>query len=139
MKSLDMRSLEDLFEWLWEKTCVPKVVGQNPDALYWMDITFFTYFFSNYVMHQCKNSAWAVVVVQFIERLLPTPEVRGLRPVISNFYIEHNCIENTKVKKKRPQIGPVLQKNVQELVIFCPSDKMQQNLFPQKEAYGCNV
>ena len=27
--------------WLWEKTNVPKVVGSNPDAVYWTDITFF--------------------------------------------------------------------------------------------------
>ena len=27
--------------WLWEETHVPKVVGSNPCAGYWMDMTFF--------------------------------------------------------------------------------------------------
>ena len=30
---------------------------------------------------------WAVDVTQLVERSLPTPEVRGLNPVIVNFYI----------------------------------------------------
>ena len=46
-----------------------------------------------------------MVVGQLEERSLPTPEVRGLKPVISKFYIEPlftvNCNENTKIKKKR--------------------------------------
>ena len=28
--------------WLWETTCVQEVVGSNPGALYWIDMTFFT-------------------------------------------------------------------------------------------------
>ena len=28
----------DLVGWLWEETHVPKVVGSNPDTVYWMDI-----------------------------------------------------------------------------------------------------
>ena len=24
--------------WLWEETHIPKVVGSNPDTVYWMDI-----------------------------------------------------------------------------------------------------
>ena len=31
-----------LFQWLWEETHVSKVVGSNPGAGYWMDMTFFT-------------------------------------------------------------------------------------------------
>ena len=31
-----------LVQWLWEKTHVLKVVGSNPGAIYWMDMTFFT-------------------------------------------------------------------------------------------------
>ena len=49
----------------------------------------------------------AVVVAQLVERLLPIPEVRGSNPVISKIYIEHftvNCIEKTKIKKKRPEL-----------------------------------
>ena len=49
---------------------------------------------------------WALVVAQLVERLLKIPEVRGSNPVIGKIYIEHlfavNCIENTKIKKKRP-------------------------------------
>ena len=40
---------------------------------------------------------------QLVECLLPTPEVRGLNPVIGIIYIEHllvNCIEKTKIDKK---------------------------------------
>ena len=46
-----------------------------------------------------------MVVAQLVERFLPIPEVRGSNPVIGKKYIEHftvNCIENTKIKKKRP-------------------------------------
>ena len=31
-----------LVKWLWETTHVQEVVGSNPSAIYWMDITFFT-------------------------------------------------------------------------------------------------
>ena len=31
-----------LIKWLWEETHVLKVVGSNPAAVYWMDMTFFT-------------------------------------------------------------------------------------------------
>ena len=30
-----------LVSWLWEKTCLPKVVGSYPGAIYWIDITFY--------------------------------------------------------------------------------------------------
>ena len=40
-----------------------------------------------------------------VERLLPTPEVWGLNPVVANFYLKHLftviCIDRTKIKKKR--------------------------------------
>ena len=55
-------------------------------------------------------SLWAVVVVQLVERLLPTPEVHGSNPVIGKFlYWTFNClptvicVEKTKIKKKRPE------------------------------------
>ena len=45
-------------------------------------------------------------VTQMVELSLPIPEVHSSNPVIGKFYIEHlftvNCIERTKVKKKRP-------------------------------------
>ena len=31
-----------LVQWLWEETHVPKVIGSNPGAVYWMDMTFST-------------------------------------------------------------------------------------------------
>ena len=56
------------------------------------------------------NQFWVVVVAQLVERLLPTPEVRGSNPVIFKIYIEHlfavNCIEKTKIKKKEAENGP---------------------------------
>ena len=42
-----------------------------------------------------------MVVVQLVERSLPTPEIRGSNPDISNFFI--SCIKtigNEKTKKK---------------------------------------
>ena len=47
----------------------------------------------------------AVVVAQLVERLLPIPEVHGSNPVIGKkIYCTFtvNCIEKTKIKKKRP-------------------------------------
>ena len=43
----------------------------------------------------------AVVVAQLVERLLPTPEIRGSNPDIG-IILSTNCtIEETKIKKKR--------------------------------------
>ena len=55
-----------------------------------------------------------MVVTQLVERLLLTPEVCGLNPVIGKIYIEHclpkvNSIEKTKIKKKEAGIGPFLR------------------------------
>ena len=44
-------------------------------------------------------------MAQLVERLLPIPEVRGSNPVIGkNLYrtFTVNCIEKTKINKKRP-------------------------------------
>ena len=44
-------------------------------------------------------------MAQLVEQLLPTPEVRGSIPVIGKkLYLAFsvNCIEKTKIKKKRP-------------------------------------
>ena len=50
-------------------------------------------------------------MAQLVERSLPIPEVRGSNPVISkNLYrtFTVNCIEKTKIKKKRPGIAHFL-------------------------------
>ena len=51
-----------------------------------------------------------LVVAQLVERSLPSPEVRGLNPVNGKIYFEHllstvNCIEEKKIKKKRPEMA----------------------------------
>ena len=46
------------------------------------------------------NISWAVVVAQLVERPLPTPEVRGSIPVISEIYIEH-CFLSTVLKRRK--------------------------------------
>ena len=47
-----------------------------------------------------------MVVAQLVERLLAISEVCGSNPVFGKIHIEHlftvNCIEKTKIKKKRP-------------------------------------
>ena len=50
-------------------------------------------------------------MAQLVERLLPTPEIRGLNPVtfISDIYLSTvNCIEKTKIKEKRPGMANFL-------------------------------
>ena len=56
-----------------------------------------------------SNKGWtesgAVVVAQLVERSLSIPEVRGSNPVIGKILywtFTVNCIEKTKIKKKRP-------------------------------------
>ena len=48
-----------------------------------------------------------MVVAQLVERSLPTPEVRGSKPVIDEFvYLSTiNCIVKTKIKKKEAENG----------------------------------
>ena len=68
--------------------------------------------FSKSKVYLClKNeSKWEAVVAQLVERLLSIPEVRGSTPVMGKINIEHffviffiiNCIEKTKINKKRP-------------------------------------
>ena len=64
----------------------------------------------------CLGKVWTVVVVvaQLVERLLTIPEVRGSTPVIGKIFIEHlfiiNCIEKTKINKKRPGMAHFLKK-----------------------------
>ena len=63
----------------------------------------------------CIQNIFGAVVLaaQLVEWLLPLPEVCSLNPVIGKIYIEHlftvNCIERTKIKKKRPGMGHFLQ------------------------------
>ena len=52
-------------------------------------------------------------MAQLVERSLPIPEGRGSNPVIGkNLYLPFtlNCIERTKIKKKRPGMVPFLKK-----------------------------
>ena len=57
----------------------------------------------------------AVIVVQLVKPLLLILEVHGSNPVIGKIYVEHlftvNCIEKTKIKKKRPGIAHFLKQN----------------------------
>ena len=53
-------------------------------------------------MRSKVSDYWAVAVAQLAERLLPIPEICGSNPVISKFL---NCVEKTKIKKKRPRKG----------------------------------
>ena len=51
-------------------------------------------------------------MAQLVQRLLPSPEVHGSNPVIGKIYIECfvftvNCIEKTKIKKKRGRERPI--------------------------------
>ena len=57
----------------------------------------------------------AVVMAQFVERLLPTPEINSSNPVISNI-IYHNCIKNcviekTEIKKKKTRMAELKNKD----------------------------
>ena len=49
---------------------------------------------------------FVAVVAQLVDRSITIPEIRSSNPVNGKFYIEHlfadNCIEKTKIKKKRP-------------------------------------
>ena len=71
------------------------------------------------------KSFWgAVVVAQLVEHSLPIPEVRGSNPVIEKNYIELfnvNCIEKTKIKKKRPRMAHLkkLVKSVDPTTSLC--------------------
>ena len=40
-----------------------------------------------------QSGPWAVIVAQWVERTLPTPEVRGSNPVIGEILFTMNCIE----------------------------------------------
>ena len=45
--------------------------------------------------------ALAVVVAQLVERSLPTPEIRGSKPVIGKFYIIYMLSTGLKRQKKK--------------------------------------
>ena len=50
-----------------------------------------------------------------VVRLLPIPEIRGSNPVIGKFLSIINCIEKTKIKKRR-QESPPPQKKLNAIV-----------------------
>ena len=57
-----------------------------------------------------------MVVAQLVERLLPTPEVRSSNQVIGNklylMFFTANCIEKTKIKRKRPGLAHFFYKKI---------------------------
>ena len=57
-----------------------------------------------------------MVVAQLVERSLPTPEVRGWNPVISEILFTVNCIEKTKLKIKRTGMANFFLKKVREII-----------------------
>ena len=69
-----------------------------------------------YNSEHCKNwnLTWAVVVAQLVEPLLQIPEVHSSNPVMGKklcWTFTVNCIEKTKIKKKRGREWPILKKN----------------------------
>ena len=46
-----------------------------------------------------------MVVARLVERLLPTPEIRGSNPDIGKILSTHCTIEKIKIKKKSPGIA----------------------------------
>ena len=71
----------------------------------------------------------AVVVAQLVVRLLTTPEVRGLNPVIGKYFILHvqihsktcpskRCVEKIKIKKNRPVWAHFLLENCGKLFLL---------------------
>ena len=68
---------------------------------------------------------WAVVVAQLVERLLPTPEVRGSNLVICELLFIFNCIEQTKIKKKRPGMAYFFLKKNKDYVPTYISRRLQ--------------
>ena len=60
----------------------------------------------------------SVVVSQLAERSFTTPKVRSLNSVIGKFKKKQlstvNCIEKTKIKKKRPVTADFKKKKIEE-------------------------
>ena len=97
-------------------------------------------------------------MAQLVERSLPIPEVSSSNPVIGKIYIEHcftvNCIEKTKIKKKRPGTAHFFKKNtitslyhlsldtfdsqLSLLVVFVSHRKNMQTRKQKNEAKYCS-
>ena len=60
----------------------------------------------------------AVVVAQLVERLLPTPEIRGSNPDIIKIVYTNCTIEKTKIKKKRPGMGHLKKKKKKKQIFL---------------------
>ena len=75
---------------------------------------------------------WAVVLAQLVEQLLPTPEVCCSNPVIGKkFYwmFAVNCIEKTKIMKKRPGLAHIfLKKRIEKKLLKFTVDRRLNNL-----------
>ena len=49
-------------------------------------------------------------MAQLVEQLLPTPEIRGLNPVIGKLYIKLSILlKSRKITKKRPGMAHVVK------------------------------
>ena len=61
-----------------------------------------------------------VVVAQLVERLLPTPEVRGSNPVTGNIYVHYQLYWKDENKEKRGREWPnfFLKKQKQIIIII---------------------
>ena len=65
-----------------------------------------------------RASFWALVVAQLVERLLPTPEIRGSNPDIIKIVYTNCTIEKTKIKKKRPGMGHLKKKKKKKQIFL---------------------
>ena len=78
----------------------------------------------------------AVFVAQLIEWSLPIPEIQSSNPVIGNFYILSsvfkNCIENTKIKKKRLGMAHEKTYSAYRNAKLCYQDLFEWFIFDQK-------
>ena len=62
---------------------------------------------TKYLFSKCKVLLGSGVA-QLAEQSLPAPEIRSSKPVVGNFVFNDDCIEKTKIKKKRPGMAHIL-------------------------------
>ena len=78
-----------------------------------------------------------MAVAQLVERSLPTPEIRGLNPVISKILSTNCIIEKTKIKKKRPGNQKTLL-NLFELARVVVVVQLAERSLPTPDIPGSN-
>ena len=77
------------------------------EAVAWTDCLI-SHTIANNCFYKNNTDSKGIDLTQLVEWLLPIPEVYGSNPVIGkNLYwtFTVNCIEKTKIKKKRPRMG----------------------------------